>query len=93
MVTVSHPIRLISKKILTHDVWELCYSSEISLNIIPGQFLLCDTDPAHPKLRRSYSVSWVEDNMISFIVKRIPEGGGGSIALCDQQVGHIMQVW
>lgn len=53
-------IELIDKKILTHDVYELCYKSQTPLNILPGQFLLCDTDATNTKLRRSYSVSWSE---------------------------------
>lgn len=92
MSAVSYMIELIDKKILTHDVYELCYKSQTPLNILPGQFLLCDTDATNTKLRRSYSVSWAEWNMIYFIVKRIADGGGGSIALCDQPLGHLMEV-
>ncbi len=60
MSSVSHIIELVDKKILTHDVYELRYTSQTPLNILPGQFLLCDTDEANTKLRRSYSVSWAE---------------------------------
>ncbi len=52
-------LTLQNKKQLTHDVFELEYSSQDSFSILPGQFLLCDT-AGDPKLRRSYSVSWAE---------------------------------
>ncbi len=60
MSAVSHMLELVHKEILTHDVYELCYKSQTPLNILPGQFLLCDTDETNTKLRRSYSVSWSE---------------------------------
>jgi len=81
-----------NKKQLTHDVYELEYESDVDLNILPGQFLLCDTS-GEPKQRRSYSVSWSEEKSIFFIVKRLPEGKGGSMAICDQEIGCRMQVW
>lgn len=58
---VSTPILLTleNKVQLTHDVYELMYSSESTVHILPGQFLLCDTS-GDPKLKRSYSVSWAE---------------------------------
>ena len=77
---------------LTHDVWELIYSASEDVSIIPGQYLLCDTCD-DPKLRRSYSVSWCADKKISFIIKKIPDGTGGSRAICEQEIGHEMQVW
>ena len=85
-------LTLQDKKQLTHDVYELEYISENLLNILPWQFLLCDT-AWDPKLRRSYSVSWAETNRIFFIIKRLPEGKGGSMAICDQEIGHKMQIW
>lgn len=85
-------LTLQNKKQLTHDVFELEYVSGVSLNILPGQFLLCDTS-WDPKFRRSYSVSWVEWMSIFFIIKRLPDGKWGSAAICDQEVGHEMQVW
>ncbi len=85
-------LTLQSKKQLTHDVFELRYTSEILLNILPWQFLLCDTS-GNPQLRRSYSVSWAEGKNVFFIIKRLPEGKGGSVAICDQEIGHKMQIW
>jgi very-short-patch-repair endonuclease/NAD(P)H-flavin reductase len=92
MVPVSIFLTLQHKKQLTHDVYELEYVSENILPILPGQFLLCDT-AWDPKLRRSYSVSWAEGNSVYFIIKRVPNGTGGSVAICDQEIGHRMQVW
>lgn len=92
MPPVSIFLTLQNKKQLTHDVFELEYTSSESLNITPGQFLLCDT-AGDPKLRRSYSVSWAAGTSVFFIIKRLPEGKGGSMAICDQTIGHTMQVW
>lgn len=36
-------LTLQNKKQLTHDVFELEYTSREPLSIMPGQFLLCDT--------------------------------------------------
>ena len=49
-------IRLTTKKQLTHDVYELIYACDEEKIIIPGHFLLCDTDATNTRLRRSYSV-------------------------------------
>lgn len=92
MVPAPIFLTLRNKKQLTHDVYELGYESEQVMTILPGQYLLCDTS-WDPKLRRSYSVSWVEGKSIFFIIKRVPEGTGGSVAICDQEIGHRMQVW
>lgn len=91
---VSAPIFLTlqNKKQLTHDVYELEYVSKSATSIVAGQYLLCDTS-GDPKLRRSYSVSWAEWNSIFFIIKRVSEGTGGSVAICDQEIGHVMQIW
>ncbi len=59
MVATPTLLTLVNKKRLTHDVYELEYTSEQNFAILPGQFLLCDTS-GDPKLRRSYSVSWSE---------------------------------
>ncbi len=92
MVAVPTLLTLRNKKQLTHDVYELEYTSDQKLDIFPGQFLLCDTS-GDPKLRRSYSVSWAQGNIVQFIIKRLPEGKGGSVAICDQEIGHVMNVW
>lgn len=92
MVAAPIFLTLQNKKQLTHDVYELEYLSEEKVSILPGQFLLCDTS-GDIKFRRSYSVSWTEDKSVFFIVKRLPEGKWGSIAICDQEIGHRMQVW
>gem|GEM_PF-1430655 len=38
-------------------------------------------------------MSWAEGNSVYFIIKRVPNGTGGSVAICDQEIGHKMQVW
>ncbi len=72
MVSTPIILTLEKKTQLTHDVYELMYSSLEEIHMLPGQFLLCDT-AGEPKLRRSYSVSWAEGNHISFIIKRLPK--------------------
>lgn len=86
-------ITLIEKKQLTHDVYELTYTSEIKTTPLPGQFLLCDTDSTNSRLRRSYSINHYEWGNFYFIIKAIPDGKGGSKAICKQIPGHKMQVW
>lgn len=65
-------LTLKNKKQLTHDVYELQYSAEADIALLPGQFLLCDT-AGDPKLRRSYSVSWAQGKDVFFIIKRLPD--------------------
>jgi hypothetical protein len=59
MASTPFFLTLCAKKQLTHDVYELEYCSEEQLQILPGQYILCDTS-GDPKFRRSYSVSWVQ---------------------------------
>ena len=89
----SFLIHLIQKIQLTHDVYELIYRTQEAISILPGQFLLCDADTTNPRLRRAYSVSFFDGENIHFIIKRVADGKGGSKAICDQEIGHIMQVW
>jgi len=85
----TQTLTLIEKIQLTHDVYELVYTTE-DLDIQAGQFLLCDCEEGNPKLKRSYSVSWAAQEKVHFIIKRLADGTGGSIAICDQEVGHQM---
>jgi len=50
-------ITLLKKQHLTHDVYEMIYETEKDIVVLPGQFLLCETNPENFKLRRSYSIS------------------------------------
>lgn len=86
-------ITLVQKIQLTHDVYELIYTTHEDLCVLPGQFLLCSTDAENSKLRRSYSISDYADGILRFIIKKIPDGKGGSKAICDQEIWHSMQVW
>lgn len=90
---VSFFIRLVEKIQLTHDVYELVYESEEIASPLPWQFLLCDTDSTNPKLRRSYSINDYKSGKIHFIIKKLPDGKGGSTAICEQALWHSMQVW
>lgn len=86
-------IHLVQKIHLTYDVCELIYTTQEPIDILPGQFLFCETDVQTPHLRRAYSVSYADEKHIHFIIKKIPGGKGGSKAICDQEIGHSMQVW
>ena len=86
-------IHLVQKIQLTYDVYELIYKTQETVNILPGQFLLCETNETNPRLRRAYSVSFSDGENIHFIIKRLADGKGGSKAICDQEIGHMMQVW
>lgn len=86
-------ITLLEKKQLTEDVYELIYLSPTDVFCLPGQFLLCDTDSNQIRLRRSYSISDYQNRKIHFIIKKLSDGRGGSQAICEQDMGHSMQVW
>lgn len=90
---VPFSLTLLQKIQLTYNVYELIYSMETPLDILPGQFLLCETEKDTSHLLRAYSVSDVRDTHIHFIIKRLEDGKGGSKAICDQEIGHIMQAW
>jgi NAD(P)H-flavin reductase len=66
-------LKLVANKKLTHDVYELTFSSDIPLDILPGHFLLL-TLPSG--LRRAYSVANCIDGNIIFIVKSLESGAG-----------------
>lgn len=64
---------LISKKQLTHDVYELTYScSELMKEpLSPGQYVMFQLAPG---LNRAYSVSAFTRDSFILIIKRIPDG-------------------
>ena len=86
----KNTLTLIKKIQLTHDVYELTYTSNEPIEIQPGQFLLCDCEADNPKYKRSYSVSYADKNMVQLVIKRLENGTGGSIAICNQEIGHQM---
>ena len=77
-------LKLIINTKLTHDVYELTFSSEKALSPKPGQFVLL-TLPSG--LKRAYSIAYSQNDKIVLIVKRLENGLGGSRELCDLAVG------
>lgn len=87
---------LISKKELTHDVFELIYSCpELEKEMPkPGQYVMFQLAPW---LSRAYSISefnisplnkggWRGDSIFTLIIKRIAEGRWSPI-ICDAEIG------
>jgi ferredoxin-NADP reductase len=72
---------LLSKKELTHDVYELIYSCPDLLKETPkpGQYVLFQLAPG---LGRSYSLSDFSGDTFTLVIKRIPDGKGSPI-ICD----------
>lgn len=64
---------LISKKILTHDVFELVYRCEDLPQELPkpGQYVMFQLAPG---LNRSYSLASFDQSTFTLIIKRIPDG-------------------
>ncbi|MDC0506191.1 FAD-dependent oxidoreductase [Candidatus Gracilibacteria bacterium] len=80
--------KLVAKKVLTHDVFELVYESELDMsNIVSGQFITF----LLPEIGgRAYSIANIADDKVILLVKRVSEensGRGGSIMLCDAEIG------
>lgn len=73
------PFILTAKRALTHDVFELTFTSEAP-TCNPGQFILF-TLPSG--LKRAYSVAWQSGKEWIFIIKRLEDGKGGSKEICD----------
>ncbi len=87
MAIVTYPFTLTKKISLTHDVFELHLSAENPLPFKPGQYLLL-TLPSG--LKRSYSIAYAAGNDYMLIIKRLPEGGGGSKEICDLEIGAVI---
>lgn len=79
---------LISKKILTHDVFELIYDCPDLLREPPkpGQYVMFQLAPG---LNRSYSIALYEARRFTLIIKRIPDGKWSPI-ICDAEVGSVL---
>lgn len=86
---------LISKKELTHDVYELIYTCPDFSEESPksGQYVMFQLAPW---LNRAYSFSDFSRDSFTLIIKRIPEGKGSPI-ICDADVGTqfsgILSLW
>ena len=82
---------LISKSLLTHDVYELTYSCPDMTREYPrhGQYVMFQLAPG---LNRAYSIASFSIPAIqpcfTLIIKRIPEGRGSPL-ICDAEIGTI----
>lgn len=84
--------KLIKKKKLTPDVFELVFQSVIELDIVPWKFMTFML----PKtwFARAYSVLFKEWKNIYFIIKRLENWRWGSKEICDYEEGKILKwVW
>ncbi len=79
----------ISKRKLTHDVFELIYScDDLPKEIpLPGQYVMFQLAPG---LNRSYSLSGFDHESFTLIIKRIPDGRWSPM-ICDAEVGSSLQ--
>ncbi len=79
---------LISKKKLTHDVYELVYTCEDLHREPPkpGQYLMFQLAPG---LNRSYSLAAFQSGRFTLVIKRIPDGKWSPI-ICDAEVGSVL---
>ncbi len=80
--------KLIAKKALTHDVFELVYESQLDMsNIVSWQFITF----LLPEIGgRAYSVANVVDEKIILLIKRVSqehEWRWWSMMLCDAEIG------
>ncbi len=80
---------LISKKILTHDVFELIYDCPDLLREPPkpGQYVMFQFAPG---FNRSYSIASYEGSTFTLIIKRIPDGKGSPM-ICDAEIESRFQ--
>jgi ferredoxin-NADP reductase len=76
-------LRILERKWLTEDVFELIVAPSSPLSASPGQFSMFVLPSG---LRRSYSISWTTDDRVSYIIKRL-EGGKGSTELSELPIG------
>jgi benzoate/toluate 1,2-dioxygenase reductase component len=74
---------LVSKKQLTHDVFELIFTGPIVPDFLPGQYI---TFLLPSGIRRSYSIAFYESGKYTFIIKKVA-GGRGSVEICDLAPG------
>jgi CDP-4-dehydro-6-deoxyglucose reductase len=87
--------KLISKKMLTADVFEMKLESSLPFTFLPGQFvsiLVPGAGPGGRDLRRAYSIAsspelMPSDNVFELCVKLV-EGGPGTNYLNNLQIGE-----
>lgn len=74
--------KLISKKQLTNDVFELIFEWE-DKEVKPGQFMMFNLVSW---LKRAYSISHKNWNKFEFVIKRLENGKWWSKEICDSNV-------
>jgi len=79
------PFKLIQKKNLTADVYELIFKTQEPVQVEPGQYVLFVLTKS--KLRRAYSIGYTDGQTFTFIIKQI-EGGAGSTEICSTEIGE-----
>lgn len=84
--------KLISKKNLTNDVYELVFECSNELKSISWQFITFMLPIT--KFARAYSILNQDKNNFSFIIKRLENGRWWSKEICDIEVWTILKwVW
>ncbi|MDD2917192.1 MAG: FAD-dependent oxidoreductase [Candidatus Gracilibacteria bacterium] len=79
------PFKLIHKKNLTHDVYELTFTTPEKIEVEPGQYTLFVLPKS--KLRRAYSIGYTDGQTFTFIIKQL-DGGVGSTEICSTGIGE-----
>jgi ferredoxin-NADP reductase len=78
---------LISKHLITHDVYELIYSCPDMVGEVPkpGQYVMFQLAPG---LNRAYSMAGFTADTFTLVIKRIADGRGSPL-ICDAEIGSI----
>lgn len=84
MAIASHSFKLVDRKSLTHDVFELTFTSDTATPPKPGQYIMFQLPSG---LKRSYSIAYASGNRFTFVIKRMDYDGSGSKEVCDAEVG------
>lgn len=69
MAALQHAFKLFKKRQLTHDVFELVFTSDTAAAPKPGQYILFHLPSG---LKRAYSIAYHQGDMFTFVVKRKP---------------------
>lgn len=79
---------LIEKNNLTNDVFELKFKADDFEQSQAWQFVTFTLKIWEKKLKRAYSIAYQEDDILTFIIKRLEEWKGWSKAICDIEIGE-----
>ncbi len=79
------PFTLMQKNKLTHDVYELIFTTAEKVQVEPGQYTLFILPKS--KLRRAYSIGYTDGQTFTFIIKQL-DGGAGSTEICFLEIGE-----